>query len=695
VAARGKKNMSSNIDGVPSTTEARLAALSRLADRLTAEGIPFPTSYVRAVASSSVTTAAQILADQTFPPGVRDHAAAVEFALAELAPTATYGAAINSDVPGTAPQAEFASSSSTTAPPSVQTGLVTPGAANPDLSNLRFVAYSGSVPPVEIAPIHIARSTEGTHVLTWPAGSGVYVDRVVRGDQHAPYSPDSAALVGLSDGVVLEDSESFQHAVRHYQVWRHSGVTLPEAAMAQPIIVAMGLVVAPPRDIEVGVDSGAVVTATWEAEEGTSAVAVYRVPVERAFTAGFGNPDFRILADSALRGGFSDGKAAPGKRYLYQLVAEADVNGEVHTSAPVIHEVHVPESHEPVTDLAFSLREEEAATWFDLTWTDPPGGRVVIYRTTAPPAAGYDVGIIAASALPTAGLPLEARLTHPVDRENGTAAMHSVPWPREWAKAFFTPVVESGESVYLGNTITGIRVPPVQRVKLIERVDQKLLTFDFPDGANEVRVYVGPRDAPAAGVTAGSAIETISRAEYEAFGSLQLSRQHLPQQCDIHLVAFGSHGSETVSSAPVTVTYIPVLVLNYRLSFGLGLTSSARRPKLTIQSERDLQLDPGMGLVLAYHPDRLPLTVSDATAHIALVRDVEEATTAVQRILVLRLSTSGHSEPGWKADPGSWSSLVSSGGFIRLFVDDPRYQPYVALLDPPVGALRVGGILRR
>jgi hypothetical protein len=688
--------MTVNGDGGPSLVQARADALRRLAERLAAEGDPYAERLTnpiqRGIAGWNVTSLDEVLAHPQLV-SLKAIAPAIADALAEAAAAAegmTSPQIAANDGAGT-PQAAPPTSP---APPPAP-GFAQPGAVDADLSSLRFAAYTGTVPPGEIAAVQIARTPDGTHVLTWPAGSGAYVDRVIRGDQHPPYTPDGASLVGLSDGVVLEDSEPFQHALRHYQVWRHSGATLAEAAMAQPVIVAMGLVVAPPRGIEIGVDSGAVVTATWEAEAGTAAIAVYRVPVEQAFGAGFGNRQYRILADRPLRGGFSDGDAQPGKRYIYQLIAEAAVNGEVHTSAPVVREIHVPESHEPVGDLAFALRETAASAWFDLAWTDPPGGRVVIYRTTALPAAGYDLGAIAATALPAAGLPAEARLNHPVDREGGKATMHNVPWPREWAKAFFTPVVELGESAYLGNTITGIRVPPVQRMKLIERVEQKLITFDFPDGANEVRVYVGPRDADPAGVTAGPSIAAISRAEYEAFGSLQLTRQHLPQPCDIHLVAFGSHGTETVRSAPATISYTPVLVVDYRVTFGIGLTVSARRPKVTIQSERDLQLDPGIGLVLGYHPDRLPLTVSDATAHVALVRDVEEATTAVQRILVQRLSTSGHSEPGWKADPGSWSSIASSGGYVRLFVDDPRYQPYVALLDPAVGALRVGGLLRR
>ncbi|MEV8359747.1 hypothetical protein [Microbacterium sp. NPDC076895] len=667
----------------------RFGVMRELAEQLIAEEHPlgelFTVPSQRAVAMSDDVTAKQIRANPRFAPTVKELADAIEEAFAAA------GISVASESPPDT-IADAATPEQVVTPPSPTPAT---GGGDPvDLAGLRFAVYAGTVPPGEIAAVSTSLTPDGTQVLTWPAGNGVYVDRIVRGDQHPPYNPDSATVVAVSAGGPVEDREPFHHAVRHYQVWRHSGPTLSEAALQQPVLVAMSVVVAPPRDVLIGVDSGAVVTATWDAEPGTAAVAVYRVPAEEAFTAGLGNPSYRIQADRPLRGGFSDADATPGRRYVYQILAEANVNGETHTSTPTLREVHY-EPHDPVTDLALTLSEDEDGAWFDLTWTTPPSGRVTIYRTSRPPAAGYDVKPIAVGALVTAGLPDEARLTHPVDRDHGASTMHRVPWPREWSKAFFTPVVELSDEAYLGNTVTGIRVPPVQRVKLIERVEQKLVTFDFPEGANDVRVYVGPRDMPVLEAITGPAVASISRNDYEARGSLRLTRQQLPQQCALHFVAYSSHGTETVRSTPVSIEYTPVLLVDYQLSFGLGLTASARRPKITIRSERDLSLDPGVGFVLAFHPDRLPLTVSDATAHIALVRDVEEAADAVQRIEVGRLSTNGHAEPGWKAEPAAWSSVISGSGYVRLFLDDPRYQPYIALLDPPVGDLRVGGLIRR
>lgn len=693
--------------------DVRLAAMAALAEQLEAAlGRQFAVSSQRAVATSDVMTAEQIRATPQFPPNVKDFAAEIEVALAHAhaasgsaSPRVDGSAAPVSVPPPPAPTAvpsstvpPAASSVAPPAPPAPSTAVPPAPPAAPaavDLSALGFAAYSGSVPPGEIAEIQVTRAASGSRLLSYPPGSDVYVDRIVRGDQHEPYTPDIAEVVAFSTGGVVEDDAPFRHAVRYYQVWRHSGSSLAEAAASQPVIVARGSIVAPPVGISVSVDSGSVVTATWETETGTSTVAAYRVPIEHAFAAGIGNPSFRIQAERPLLGGFSDREAAPGGRYVYQLIAEAEINGVVHTSAPITHEVQVPEAHAPVTDLTFTLREDGADAWFDLEWTEPPGGRIAIYRTTEEPLAGWDRGPVVTDALVNAKLPPEARLNHPVDRAGGRGAMHHVPWPRDWSKAFFTPVVELGDSSFIGNTVTGIRVPPVRRVKIIERVDQKLVTFDFPDGANEVRLYVGQRGVPAESVMAGQAVATISRSEYENLGSMMLTRHQLSSQCDIHLVAFGSHGTETVHSAPVTEPYVPVLVLDYHLAFGLGLTAAARRPRLTIQSDRELQLDPGMGFVLAFRPDRLPLTVSDATAHVALVREDDEGGAAVQRIVVPRLSTTGHSDPGWKADAGSWASIVASGGYVRLFVDDPRYQPFVALLDPAVGALRVGGFMGR
>ncbi|MGP2481166.1 hypothetical protein ACTUM2_15200, partial [Listeria monocytogenes] len=81
---------------------------------------------------------------------------------------------------------------------------------------------------------------------------------------------------------------------------------------------------------------------------------------------------------------------------------------------------------------------------------------------------------------------------------------------------FFTAVVELGDAVYVGNTVTGIRVGAPGRPKMIERVDHALLTFDFPEGAREVRVYVGPTGVDASAVLDAQPLAVVSRQEYDA-----------------------------------------------------------------------------------------------------------------------------------------------------------------------------------
>lgn len=694
--------------GTDDLTERRFTAMSEMRERLLAEEHPviprLSVSYQRAVAQADVWTADEIRAVRQFPVSVKELAYELSQVLLPLRPAATSApAAVSGARAATPPVAGPAAPPAASVPPRDTSAVGIPAAptADANLGRLTFAPYDGSAAPGEIAAVHVVRTPDGGHLLSWPANgrAPVVIHRVVRGDQHAPYNPDSAAVVAVTADSRALDETPFPHAVRHYQVWRHEGRGLDEATMSQPVLVAHGAAVAPPSEVVVAADTG-LVTATWEVRPGTERVCVYRVPVEEAFLAGVGSPQYRILSDRPLLGGFSDDGVDPGRTYVYQIIVEAQVGAQTETAPPLLREVAVPARHEPVLDLQFTLNDhagDEAS--FMLTWTDPPDGRVLVYRTTETPAAGYDLRPIAETALPSAGLLPEFRLAHPIDREGRTASMRSVPWPRDWSRAFFTAVVELGDAVYVGNTVTGIRVGAPGRPKMIERVDHALLTFDFPEGAREVRVYVGPTGVDASAVLDAQPLAVVSRQEYDAVGSVRLDRTALPEQCDLHLVAYASHGDLTARSAAVSLTHVPLLVLDYRVSFVMGLTAAARRPKLTIRCDRDLRLDPGIGFVLGYHGDRLPLTVSDCQAIVALVPDTDEEVAPQQRVLVPRLAMAGHDEPGWKADAASWSAALSAAGngsgFVRLFVHEPRYQQYVALLDPPVTSLRVGGLLRR
>lgn len=676
----------------PSTdaAAARYEALASLRRDFAAQdpGLPqrLPDGFLHVVANSPVTTAEEIRS-HGFPPAVIELADPIASALAAVAGVAAESAPVAASAPPPPPPVESAPPRDAGAPA---------GLFGADPSQLAFASYTGARPPGRIEPVRIDLLGDGRYALAWTRGSGPFVDRIVRGDEHAPYNPDRAQVVAVTDEGRAIDGAPFGHTVRHYQVWRHAAPSIEEAALQQPQLVATGVVVAPPHDIEVHQDEGAVVVGLWGVLEGTRAVQVYRVPVRQAFTAGVGNPQYRIQADRALLKGFEDKDAEPGQTYVYQLVAEADTGDEIHTSTAIMREVTLAQIHRPVTDLQYVQHAGADAAFFDLTWTEPPGGTVVIYRTREAPAAGYDTHPIAVSALEQAGLVDDARVLRPPEHDGDRSIMRNVPWPGDWGRAYFTPVVVIGDRGYLGNTVRGVRQQPPSRLKVIERVDQQLLTFDFPEGAHDVQVHIAARNVPAEAVLAGQPAATISRAQYDTLGSLRLTPQQLPVQSTIYAVALANDGTRTVASIPDTIDYDPVRVVRYQVNYSMGIGAAGRRPTVTLQSDVDYPPELGIGFVLAFHPERLPLSVQDAVDQVGLVRDIDGESTVVRRFVASGLKATGFREPGWKADPAGWSEIArqaKKGGYLRLFVDDPQYQRRLALLDPDLKSLRLGGFL--
>ena len=172
-----------------------------------------------------------------------------------------------------------------------------------------------------------------------------------------------------------------------------------------------------------------------------------------------GGPHFRILAGADNLNGFVDSDAEGGRSYVYRARCEAIVDGVGRLSQAIEAEVAVTAVLEPVSDLSLTVHSTDPVT-VDLTWTPPPAGRVALYRTADGPRAGAEAAELPEAAVEQAGLEAQLRLTHPVSErsdEHGRrqAVMAGVPWPRDWSRAYFTPV-----TLVAGRARLGIRRRP-------------------------------------------------------------------------------------------------------------------------------------------------------------------------------------------------------------------------------------------
>ncbi|KAB1660078.1 hypothetical protein F8O01_03890 [Pseudoclavibacter chungangensis] len=693
-----------HVDG-PTRADQRFVAVrdwhARATDAGTENAWQLRETHLRLVANSHVQTADEIRA--IFPPVIGQFANELASALdvrgsaspsttpepgrGDEASTPSAGTG-RTQVPTSAAPTDAPNADRATPPPSRPAEPEPEARPDPTVDAEGFAPYEFGASEGEPAALVVRRRPEGGVHVSWRGPESaepdrVTVDRLITSDEFAPYSPDAARLVTATTATEAVDDMAFSHAARHYQVWRNTGADLDDAKLAQPVLVARGQLVSPVLELDLREDEGRVI-GQWRVLPGTTRVQVFRIPVQVAAGAS-GDPRFRILSDELNLGGFVDTEADRGARYLYQVFAEAEFDGVARLSAPLNNEVLVSAVHRPVTDLSFELHDHEDAPLFDLSWSIPPGGQVVVYRTEQPHQPGIERQATRAAALDQAGLPVAKRLAHPITTTGQTASMRQVPWPTGWTRAYFTTVVLLGDMAFVGNTVRGVRVPRVGRPKLIERVNREILTFEWPEGADVVLAYKSMRGIDSAVAMQGQAIE-VSRTDYRDRGGLEFPAGQLDVQgCDLHLVSVAFDGGARVLAEPTIVTYPGLLRIWYQVLQG-SLPDGRPAVTVRVRAQQDVQHAPPF--VLVHNRDRLPLTIGDGRP-VAVVP--EGPPTQPQRRFVpsplgMRPSPAGT----WHADPGAFLQEVPPVGFLRLFVDlPPEVLRRVALLDPPVATLRV------
>lgn len=550
-----------------------------------------------------------------------------------------------------------------------------------------FAPYAGDSPgtAAHSVTLHRRRDT-GALELRWPpidtAGQTV-VYRVVSGEDVAPRSPDTGDPLTVTTTTSTTDNRPPVAAVRHFQVWANLGATRAEALAAQPVLHAAGVLIGRITDLALQEDSGRVV-GRYTVPPGISGVYVYRMPPGEAHRDG---PQYRVLAGQDNLAGFVDIDIERGYRYVYRVRCAAPVGGVLRLSEAAEAGVDVSAVLAPVTDLTITGSTADA-TVLDLAWTTPPGGRVVVYRTPTGPSAGAEAGELPEDALEQAGLRPELLLAQPVTEERDEdgrvrTAMPGVAWPDQWSRAYFTPVTLIGGRAMLGKTFSTVRTGAIRDIELAEYCNKQVLTFDWPDGAASVIVYLArPGHDPRNGL--GGHTYEITLEEYEKYGGLQLSGQLPVNGCSLHLAPIAFTGGRRVMGAIASIDYPGLLRLQYAVRVGRDADGRPFTATIAVRSEYDLPGSPAF--VLVNNPTRIPLSVHDGElVDVAPLNEQGQlAARPAKELRWSQLTTTGGSE--------LWAANVRNRqGWIRLFVSTPSPTSLrlIALLDPPVEHLRL------
>jgi hypothetical protein len=560
-----------------------------------------------------------------------------------------------------------------------------------DFAAFAFGAQRGEVHTIGLRRRRRGEDRPGALELTWPpypppdrGPETVVIYRVVSEEDNPPYSPDRAHLVGGTTATSATDEAPPHAAVRHYQVWVNTGSTRGRALTTQPVKHAEAVLVNPVRDFSIREDNGQVI-GRWNVPSAVSGVFVYRMPAEEAGPEGL---QHRILTGGDNRAGFVDTEALRGQRYIYRVRCAVTVDGVMRLSEATEATVAVSAVLAPVPDLSMGAHSPDGSV-FELTWTPPPAGLVVIYRDQIAPSAGGDTAELPEAALDQIGLGPELLLTQPVSQRQGEqgrlqAVMSGVSWPGSWSRAYFTPVTLLAGRALLGKTLSSVRTGVIGDVDLAEYGNKQALTFDWPAGAAAVVVHLAPKGHdPRNGLT-GKSFE-ISLEEYEKYGGMQFSKQELPATgCSLHLAPVAFSAGRRVVGATRSVEYAGLVRLQYAVRIGRDPYGRPTHATIALRSQYDLPGSPAF--VLINNPQRIPLSMHDGQAvDAAPVNEYGQPIGEMSKELRWSALTTHGAGEMWAAD------LRGLKGWIRLFVNTPSPARLrtIALLDPPVENLRL------
>ncbi|MDP9905647.1 hypothetical protein [Arthrobacter bambusae] len=539
-------------------------------------------------------------------------------------------------------------------------------------------------------PVQISFRTDETgRTLSWaePSDSHAFkIYRLVSGDGSRPYNPDNADLVAVTRGLQASDERPFTHAVRYYQVWLNEGSTETLALASQPVLYAQGNCVGELSNVEVREDEGRVI-GKWTALPGTQRVQIFRIPQERPANPA-SDPAYRILTGMDNLGGFVDAEAERGGAFIYKICAEGVVDNMTVLSAPASVPLQVSAVLAPVRDLRVDTTDSNGTVQFDLSWTSPPGGEVVIYRTQAAPVAGLDLKPLPEGSIRDGISGPEARLSYQVRLEDTMNVMKGIALPKGWTRAYFTPVTVLGNLVHVGTTVVKSVALQVKNPKVLERVNSQILTFEWPEGAGAVMVYQGPSGHDPELALSGQPVE-VSEPVYRQRGGLHFETQLPAIGCDLHLVPVTFEAGKRVSGEPTTVNYPWIMRMKYELIAKKSMFIKTAGVSVVVTAlER-----PGspLSFVLVFNPDRLPLTISDGRP-MNMIRDADGAPRS-SRIFTPEIGTPNEPATAWRTTGEDWAADVGTqSGFLRLFASlPPEGLRRVALMDPPMDSLRVKG----
>ena len=459
---------------------------------------------------------------------------------------------------------------------------------------------------------------DGRTKLRWPRAfdetSEAVVYRVVESpDGWARVAPEDGRLVGVTTAAeVSTERLTPRGAVSYLTVWANRGGDEQSARGAQGRVIAQGEILWPVSDLKLTVTPANTVVGTVSAAPGTRLRVVRFEPGERITSDPSHAPSDLSIADSA----FTDRQPPRGIDLTYAVYSEVVLpNGQPRTSESFASAaVRVDAAPLPV-QLHVSGNQDTPDTW-DLSWAPPAFGEVEVYLTEEPVPPGLGDGVLSREALERNGLTVASQLPKYTVTDGDRVVLKECHVDQDWVRCYFTAVHVVGDrQMRVGPSVSQVRPTPPRDVRLSERVDSKILTFDWPRGVSMVEVHQASRNQATFDETsARDIIATIDSPDtYLRLGGLLLTT--LPAiGCTLHLVGVIYDGGRAIRSAPATIDYPGLVRLAYHLrparadGAPVTPTAAADRLRLLLRSDADL---PQVHVAVVANTRRLPLFPGD------------------------------------------------------------------------------------
>jgi hypothetical protein len=501
--------------------------------------------------------------------------------------------------------------------------------------------------------------------------------RVTFADGYKPFSPEEGVLATTTETAV-SDPGPIPGAVRYYAVWINEGRDETNARNAQPCLLAEGYIVSPPGDVAIGEDHGTVF-GRWAVPDGVDRVEVQRIPAAMA-ASGTYLSQYSIARDSANLKGFSDPSCPAGSDVIYRVfaVVESD-DGEFLISPPVSCKMSRAGVAPDMGEIeAFSHDDRPVV---DLAWRQSVEADVRIFRTDRPPSIGTQ-RTVPISALETIfeAAPAEVEVKVSPEWSDGTAKAIGIPWPQDWARVYFTAVYIDRETAVVGPTATLARNGKITDAVVHQRVTWQQLSFNWPIGADEVRVHSMPPNVQL-GEQPGEPIHIVTFDEHRELGAIRFTGQRgLPKEgCDLYLQPVTYNVEGAVRGDPFVVEYKGLLRIMYQVvdapqievqgRLGVRPAQAQPSPTAVVQIATDWQPpDLALEFTMVSNDKRLPLWSADG-------EKVDSARVAAPPARI-------------------WTTVFEfqrakyPNSLVRLFATNPGVGLDLAVLDPSLRTLR-------